>query len=73
MNLAPPPEHTLTKMCVCVFNECVYCIAFVEEDKSVTMLKVRQGREEWEKCDVGRDKQQQAEDRRKESWDTART
>jgi len=34
------------RLCVCVFLMSVCIVAFVVEDKSVTMLKVRQGREE---------------------------
>lgn len=48
-------------MFVCVFLMSVRTVSFVVGDKSVTMLKVRQGREEWEKCTVGWDRQNQDE------------
>lgn len=42
MNLAP----NRVCVCVCVFLMSVCSVAFVVEDKSVTELKVKQGREE---------------------------
>lgn len=65
MNLAILQKYTLVcvgaRVCVCVFLISVCTVSFVVEDKLLTLLKVRQGREEWEKCSVGWDRRDQDE------------